>query len=241
MASRPGFRKSLYGRFAPWADKYAYCGGDPINASDPSGLLPPAWAVWLGVGLASEAYTYWSGTYDTLNSDSYNRDPETGLDEGGVYNRYPLELQVAPAIIHIAPEAIQAIPRGTAGTLNGNRRSVGLPGSSAAGAPHRTSSILIRGGEVVQRINEVSGQMTAEQRAMGYPKGQLASHTEPKTLARTSLQAGDVLVMKGTRPPCPSCRGYMNRAASEFGATVHYVWGNEYWSTAGGKGLPGQR
>lgn len=46
MASRPGFRKSLYGRFAPWADKYAYCGGDPINASDPSGLdqAPPGYS-----------------------------------------------------------------------------------------------------------------------------------------------------------------------------------------------------
>ena len=38
MASARGFEKSLYGRSAPWADKYAYCSGDPINASDPSGL-----------------------------------------------------------------------------------------------------------------------------------------------------------------------------------------------------------
>ena len=40
MASARGFEKSLYGRSAAWADKYAYCGGDPINASDPSGLIP---------------------------------------------------------------------------------------------------------------------------------------------------------------------------------------------------------
>ena len=40
MASRPGFRKSLYGRFAPWADKYAYCSGDPINGADPMGTGP---------------------------------------------------------------------------------------------------------------------------------------------------------------------------------------------------------
>ena len=38
MASARGFEKSLYGRSAPWADKYAYCSGDPINHSDPSGL-----------------------------------------------------------------------------------------------------------------------------------------------------------------------------------------------------------
>lgn len=41
MASARGFEKSLYGRSAAWADKYAYCSGDPINASDPSGLQPP--------------------------------------------------------------------------------------------------------------------------------------------------------------------------------------------------------
>ena len=39
MASARGFEKSLYGRSAPRADKYAYCSGDPINASDPSGLV----------------------------------------------------------------------------------------------------------------------------------------------------------------------------------------------------------
>ena len=38
MASARGFEKSLYGRSAAWADKYAYCSGDPINSSDPSGL-----------------------------------------------------------------------------------------------------------------------------------------------------------------------------------------------------------
>lgn len=120
---------------------------------------------------------------------------------------------------------------------------MGLPNvpASSGRQPHRTSSILIREGQVAQRIEAVSGEMTAAQKAMGYPKGQLASHTEPKTLARTNLQPGDILVIKGTKAPCPSCRGYMNRAAAEFKATVHYVWGNEYWSTAGGKGLPGQR
>ncbi|MFN8611650.1 MAG: hypothetical protein U0931_29160 [Vulcanimicrobiota bacterium] len=41
MAPVRGFRKSLYGRSGPWADKYAYCSGDPVNASDPSGLQPP--------------------------------------------------------------------------------------------------------------------------------------------------------------------------------------------------------
>ena len=43
MASARGFEKSLYGRSAAWADKYAYCNGDPIQGSDPDGLQPRPW------------------------------------------------------------------------------------------------------------------------------------------------------------------------------------------------------
>ena len=46
MASARGFEKSLYGRSAAWADKYAYCSGDPINASDPSGLEPEEFSAY---------------------------------------------------------------------------------------------------------------------------------------------------------------------------------------------------
>ena len=41
MASARGFEKSLYGRSAAWADKYAYCRNNPVNMVDPMGLLPP--------------------------------------------------------------------------------------------------------------------------------------------------------------------------------------------------------
>ena len=40
LASARGFEKSLYGRSARQYDKYAFAGGDPVNASDPSGLQP---------------------------------------------------------------------------------------------------------------------------------------------------------------------------------------------------------
>ena len=59
MASARGFEKSLYGRSAPRADKYAYCGGDPINASDPDGTNPIL--IGLAVAAGFEYYNEVSG------------------------------------------------------------------------------------------------------------------------------------------------------------------------------------
>lgn len=207
---------------------YAFCSGDPINRVDPEGL---------------EQLTYYQAANGEWTARSTNVRPEAAH----LFN--PRNWLKATSMIP-SPLALPAAAADAAiGTYLGETvdptqpMPMGLPNvpASSGRQPHRTSSILIREGQVAQRIEAVSGEMTAAQKAMGYPKGQLASHTEPKTLARTNLQPGDILVIKGTKAPCPSCRGYMNRAAAEFKATVHYVWGNEYWSTAGGKGLPGQR
>lgn len=214
--------------FAGGLNLYNYVENNPINSSDPSGL---------------EQLKYERAADGTMTTSSINLRP------GAAHLFNPRNWLKAGSVIP-GPQTLPcAIGDAAIGTALGetidptNPMPLGLPGLPAPGGrqPHRTSSILIRDGGVIQRIEAVSGEMTAAQKAMGYPKGQLASHTEPKTLARTNLQAGDILAIKGTKPPCPSCRGYMNRAAAEFNATVHYLWGNEYWSTAGGKGLPGQR
>ena len=111
MASARGFEKSLYGRSAAWADKYAYCSGDPINASDPSGLQPPqVWARLLlfGGSLANEAYQHLSGNYDRADDPKNNRvtlPNGVTLWEGGTYQRVPVTVQVILA----APDAARAI------------------------------------------------------------------------------------------------------------------------------------
>ena len=48
------------------------------------------------------------------------------------------------------------------------------------------------------------------------------------------IQRGDTMIIQGHYPPCPSCKGVMNNAASSSGAEIHYIWENHIW-TAGGK------
>lgn len=46
-----------------------------------------------------------------------------------------------------------------------------------------------------------------------------------------SLQKGDTMTIEGQREPCPSCRGYMNRAAASSGAEIIYRWDGHEWIT----------
>ncbi|MGH3416332.1 MAG: hypothetical protein ACRDSS_07685 [Actinocrinis sp.] len=34
-------------------------------------------------------------------------------------------------------------------------------------------------------------------------------------------------------PPCPQCKGAMNRAVNELGVHVTYNWGNSFWDATG--------
>jgi len=66
--------------------------------------------------------------------------------------------------------------------------------------------------------------MTATEQALGFPKNTLASHTEARAVTHTPLQSGQSMTITGQRPPCPSCKGYMNRAVYETGASIQYRW-----------------
>jgi RHS repeat-associated protein len=90
-------------------------------------------------------------------------------------------------------------------------------------------------GEVKSRWKEVSGEQTPEQKALGQRKGELSSHTEAKGTSRYDLQADETMTIKGTRPPCSSCKGYMNRAAQANGGRVVYQWQGNEWVANNGK------
>jgi hypothetical protein len=75
--------------------------------------------------------------------------------------------------------------------------------------------------------------MTAEESALGFPRSTLATHTEARAV-RVPMQRGDVMIIQGQYAPCPSCKGAMNRAARETGATIHYLWENQVWTAGGG-------
>ena len=85
MAPVRGFRKSLYGRSGPWADKYAYCSGDPINAIDPSGLDPWARQAAKDLKQFRQEYHLPYATLERMNlQEAWENSPE---GQGVLYQR----------------------------------------------------------------------------------------------------------------------------------------------------------
>jgi hypothetical protein len=74
-----------------------------------------------------------------------------------------------------------------------------------------------------------SGRMTADEAALGFPQSTLATHTERRAIANYNLQGNETMTIVGTLPPCPSCKGAMNRAAQSTGATIEYAWPGGLW------------
>jgi hypothetical protein len=89
---------------------------------------------------------------------------------------------------------------------------------------HNANVRVSENGKTVSKSREVSGNMTPEQKAKGFPRGQLDSHTEPKALRKHALKEGQTMTITGQKPPCPTCKGVMNKAARETGAKVRYQW-----------------
>jgi Pput_2613-like deaminase len=88
-------------------------------------------------------------------------------------------------------------------------------------------------GKVISKKTFKSGDMTDAEKEMGFPLGPNEAHAENRVLQRTSLKPGDELTIKaGGREACNSCKGKMNDAAEETGATIKYVWDGKTW-TAG--------
>jgi hypothetical protein len=91
---------------------------------------------------------------------------------------------------------------------------------------HHNANVLVRdaNGNVVRHERLVSGNMTPEEVALPFPRNTLASHTEARAVRSIPLEEGQTMVITGQRPPCPSCKGAMNRTTRETGATIQYQW-----------------
>ena len=88
-----------------------------------------------------------------------------------------------------------------------------------------------RDGKVISSGTLVSGDMTPEEAALGFPQSTLATHTEARAVKQYPLERGDVMEITGEYPPCPTCKGAMNQAASSQGATITYRWPGGEWTT----------
>lgn len=91
----------------------------------------------------------------------------------------------------------------------------GAQGSYRSGRGPNEARWILKGedGKIVSGGKMTSGQMTPEMKAMGFPKGPQASHTEPKIISTAKPKPGQTLTIIGNNPPCPSCKGAMNKAA----------------------------
>jgi hypothetical protein len=100
---------------------------------------------------------------------------------------------------------------------------------------HHNANVLVvdAQGNVQLHTRIVSGNMTPAEKALGFPKNTLASHTEARAMKQVPLEAGETITITGQRPPCPSCKGAMNRAVDESGARIIYRWREngqtQYW------------
>jgi hypothetical protein len=95
---------------------------------------------------------------------------------------------------------------------------------SGAGQHYADFRVESATGEARVVGNVVSGRMTAEEGALGFPRSSLATHTEARLTRVVALQPGETLIIEGGLRPCPSCRGAMRSVARSSQATVVYRW-----------------
>jgi hypothetical protein len=65
--------------------------------------------------------------------------------------------------------------------------------------------------------------MTLEEKALGFPKSTLATHTEARAVKKIKLEPGQRMEIIGQYPPCNSCKGKMNATGSD----IEYKWKGE--------------
>jgi RHS repeat-associated protein len=91
---------------------------------------------------------------------------------------------------------------------------------------HHNANVIVQdsSGKIIIRSRYVSGNMTPEEKALGFPKNTLASHTEARAVRDIKLKQGENMTITGQRPPCPSCKGKMNQTSQNSGASINYRW-----------------
>ena len=103
------------------------------------------------------------------------------------------------------------------------RKGTGSKGFSSGRQPHTSQVIHTRNGQVISDRTLQSGNMTPQEKALGFPRSSLATHTENRAMRDPDLRSGDQVTIRGQYPPCTSCKGAMNDAAGR-GVQVEYHW-----------------
>ncbi len=106
--------------------------------------------------------------------------------------------------------------------------------SFGSGAGPHTAQVTVTRGGTSTTTTFTSGGMTAEEAALGFPRSSLATHTEARAMAQLGISEGDSVLIQGTLPPCPACKGVMNSVANSTGASITYEWPGGMWTASAG-------
>ena len=91
--------------------------------------------------------------------------------------------------------------------------------------PHEATAVSRDAqGNIVWRGAAASGNMTAAERALPFPQGMNASHTEVRLTLAGELPRGGTFRITGQYDPCVPCQNAMRAAAERTGCTIEYWW-----------------
>lgn len=216
-------------------NRYAYVLNNPLINTDPTGFECVSAAVGGSPGQAAQC-----AQYQDREPQLRQAPPPTPLQRGINFlyehklisgRQYDGLSKVADVFKMTAQGTMfstAAIGAGVPSPVIAPRGPASVPRSGPRGVDpdHHNANVMVRNadGRVVSHQRVVSGNMTPDEKALGFPRNTLASHTEARAVRDTPLSSGQSMTITGQRPPCPSCRGAMNRAAREGGANIQYQW-----------------
>ncbi|MFC0181499.1 Pput_2613-like deaminase [Pseudarcicella hirudinis] len=199
--------------------------------------------MWPGEGL-------WNKFISWLNSTPSESNKRIGeIYSRTAYNRHTRTPQTnGQIVVNAFASSIQVISqeyRGGLGLTRGVLRSrsqqiphvetvrggVRRTGPIGVDENHHNANVRIvnSDNQTVKAERIVSGNMTAEEKSLGFPLNTLASHTEARAVNNNENMSllnvsGNQMIITGQQAPCPSCRGKMNQVSIQTGTPIIYQW-----------------